>query len=133
MRLNFTTAIMSAVLAFGLVAAGQAWADSASSDWATTEQTKVRLVSAATASGGATVPLGLQFVLAPNWKTYWRSPGDAGFPVSVDWSGSTNLAAAELSWPVPHRFTLFDLDTFGYEDEVVFPIAAKPANPARPL
>ncbi len=140
MRLNFTTIVLTLLLA--LATAGQARADSApapsvlanpASEWATTEQTKVRLVSATTSSGGAAVPLGLQFVLAPGWKTYWRSPGDAGFPVSVDWSGSTNLAAAELSWPVPHRFTLFGLDTFGYEDEVVLPIAAKPADPAKPL
>ena len=25
---------------------------------------------------------GLQFELQPGWKTYWRSPGDAGFPVT---------------------------------------------------
>ena len=100
------------------------------SDWATTAQTKVRLVSAVTGSEGAKiVPLGLQFVLKPGWKTYWRSPGDAGVPVTLDWSGSTNLAGAEISWPVPRRFSLFGLDTFGYEDEVVFPIAARPADP----
>src|SRR5690242_6486841 len=135
MRLTYATALLTFLLA--LAATGHARADSASvnpaSDWATTEQTKVRLISAATASGGATVPLGLQFVLVPGWKTYWRSPGDAGFPVSVDWSGSSNLAAADLSWPVPHRFSLFGLDTFGYEDEVVLPIAAKPADTAKPL
>ena len=104
------------------------------SDWAATSQAKVRLVSAVTGSGGAeAVPLGLQFTLSPGWKTYWRSPGDAGFPVTVDWTGSTNLASAGFAWPVPHRFTLFGLDTFGYEDEVVFPIAAKLVDPGQPL
>ena len=104
------------------------------SDWAATAQTRLRLVSAVTGSEGAkVVPLGLQFVLKPGWKTYWRSPGDAGVPVTLDWSGSTNLAGAEISWPVPRRFSLFGLDTFGYEDEVVFPIAARPVDPAKPL
>ena len=123
------------VLAFGLLLAfaGAAAAEPASA-WATTAQAKVRLISAVTGSSGSgAVPLGLQFALSPGWKTYWRSPGDAGFPVSVDWAGSTNLASADFSWPVPHRFTLFGLDTFGYEDEVVFPIAAKPADPTQPL
>src|SRR6516162_2001871 len=99
----------------------------AESAWAETAQTKVRLVSAVTGSGALqSVPLGLQFILAPGWKTYWRSPGDAGLPVRVDWAGSANLAGADLAWPVPHRFTLFGLDTFGYQDEVVLPIAARP-------
>jgi suppressor for copper-sensitivity B len=107
------------------------------SAWVSTDQTKLRLISAVTAIGNGsstgTVPLGLQIELVPGWKTYWRSPGDAGFPVSLDWKGSTNLASADLAWPVPHRFTLFGLDTFGYEDEVVLPIAAKPVNPAEPM
>jgi suppressor for copper-sensitivity B len=126
--------ISSPVVAIGLLLAfaGVAAAEPAS-DWAVTAQAKVRLISAVTGSGGGSVPLGLQFVLSPGWKTYWRSPGDAGYPVSVDWTRSTNLASADFSWPVPHRFTLFGLDTFGYEDEVVFPIRAKPADPTQPL
>ncbi|MEX2008684.1 MAG: protein-disulfide reductase DsbD domain-containing protein, partial [Dongiaceae bacterium] len=55
------------------------------------------------------------------------------FPVTVDWSGSRNLAAAEMSWPAPHRFSLFGLDTFGYADEVVFPIALRPERPGEPV
>ncbi|MGH6961144.1 MAG: protein-disulfide reductase DsbD domain-containing protein, partial [Dongiaceae bacterium] len=77
--------------------------------------------------------VGLEFALQPEWKTYWRSPGDAGFPVSVDWAGSRNLAAAEMSWPAPHRFSLFGLDTFGYKDEVVLPIAVRPQTPGQPV
>jgi suppressor for copper-sensitivity B len=103
------------------------------SDWTSNAQAKVRLLSAVTGSAAASLPLGLQFELLPGWKTYWRSPGDAGFPVTLDWSGSLNLASAEIAWPVPHRFSLFGLDTFGYEDELVLPIAAKPADPAKPL
>jgi len=132
MRRNFVTIFLLAVLL--CLANGMARAEPASS-WVTTDQTKLRLISAVTAigNGSGTVPLGVQFTLVPGWKTYWRSPGDAGFPVSLDWTGSTNLASADLAWPVPHRFTLFGLDTFGYEDEVVLPIAAKPANPAEPM
>jgi suppressor for copper-sensitivity B len=120
--------------AFALLASlGEAAADQAS-DWAATKQTKVRLVSAVGGTGAAkTVPLGLQFVLAPGWKTYWRSPGDAGLPLTLDWAGSTNLASADLAWPAPSRFTLLGLDTFGYENEVIFPIAAHPADPGKPL
>src|SRR5690606_22310020 len=84
----------------------------AAGPWVANDQARLRLVSASDATGETgELRLGLQVELADGWKTYWRSPGDAGFPVSVNWSGSDNLATAELRWPVPHRFTLFGLDT----------------------
>lgn len=132
-----TLAVLAALLWLGL-AGSQAWSQGTSqgpaTGWVTTPEASLRLLSAVTGSGGqAIVPLGLQFQLQPGWKTYWRSPGDAGLPVTVNWTGSTNLAGADFAWPVPMRFTLFGLDTFGYEGEVVFPIRARPADPTKPL
>ncbi len=69
---------------------------------------------------------GIEFELQPGWKTYWRTPGDAGYPISVDWQGSVNVATAEIAWPAPHRFTLFGLDTFGYSEAVLLPVLVKP-------
>ena len=101
----------------GLAAAGP---------WAENEQASVRLISSGATTGeSGEVQLGLHFKLADGWKIYWRSPGDAGFPPSTDWSASSNLADVNKSWPVPHRFSLFGLETFGYGKEVVFPILAK--------
>ena len=86
-----------------------------------------RLVSAVNAVGDLqTVPVGLHVRLPDGWKTYWRSPGEAGVPPATDWHAATNVAEAALSYPAPHRFTLFGIDTFGYEREVVFPIALRP-------
>jgi suppressor for copper-sensitivity B len=76
--------------------------------------------------------VGLQVQLKPNWKIYWRSPGDAGLPPQLDWSGSSNFGSAKLRWPVPHRFTLFGLDTFGYEGEVVLPLMVQLAKSGEP-
>ncbi len=107
----------------------------AAGPWAEQEQLRLRLISASDAVGpeagedGQSLSLGLQFELQPGWKIYWRSPGDAGFPPSVDWSGSENLASASLSWPVPHRFSLFGLETFGYGDNVILPITARLEQP----
>lgn len=98
------------------------------------DETELRFIAAVEAVGElAEIPAGIAFRLAPGWKTYWRSPGDAGYPVSVDWSGSENLAAADLAWPAPHRFTLFGLDTFGYADEVILPVALRPESPGQPI
>ena len=104
------------------------------SAWETTDQTQLRLVSAAAAVGEMPLlRLGLEFKLKPGWKIYWRSPGAAGFPPMLDWSGSGNLARAAMAWPAPQRFSVLGLDTLGYEDEVVFPLAARPAQPGQPL
>ena len=104
----------------------------AAGDWAETEQGRVRLISAVAGVGSeGRLDLGLQFQLEPGWKIYWRSPGDAGYPPRLDWSASHNLADPTLSWPVPERFSLFGLETFGYGDEVVLPIAARAVDPAQ--
>src|SRR5579883_1572070 len=109
-------------------------ADSAASSWFETDQGKVRLIAATTAVGSAeTVQLGLEFSLAPGWKVYWRSPGDAGLPPTIDWAGSENLAGAAFAWPAPRRFSAYGLATVGYADAVVLPIAARLATPGQPL
>lgn len=120
--------MLSAVFALGVAfAAGSPQeARAAAGPWAVNEQASVRLIaSGATTGESGKVQLGLHFKLTDGWKIYWRSPGDAGFPPTTDWTASQNLAGTEKFWPVPHRFSLFGLETFGYGDEVVFPIDAR--------
>src|SRR5579871_793774 len=101
-----------AVLALALPCAARAADDDAASAWARTPQGDLRLVSAVTAAGeSGTVQLGLQFSLKPDWKIYWRSPGDAGLPPTIDWTGSANLDHTEVAWPAPHRFSYAGLET----------------------
>lgn len=114
--------------------AAAAEAGAAASPWASTEAGQVRLISASAAAGQAQeLDIGLHVRLEPGWKVYWRSPGDAGLPPRFDWSGSRNLADAEVRWPAPKRFTLFGLHTFGYGDEVVLPVVVRPARPGEAL
>ncbi|MEQ8585676.1 MAG: protein-disulfide reductase DsbD family protein [Thalassobaculaceae bacterium] len=115
-------------IACGVASTGPVAAKPAS-DWVSTEFADVRLIAAVSGTAGRdTIPLGLEFRLAEGWKVYWRSPGDAGYPPQIDWSGSDNLAAADTQYPVPHRFSLFGLETFGYDDQVVYPITARLAE-----
>ena len=103
------------------------------SAWAEGDQARLRLLSASEAVGNeAALQLGLEFQLRPSWKIYWRSPGDAGLPPDIDWSGSRNVASSGFRWPVPHRFTLFGLDTFGYQGEVVLPLTVRLSEPGKP-
>src|SRR5258708_6719572 len=107
---------------------------SGSSEWARTDQTQLRLVSATAAAGeAATLRLGLEFKLERGWKISWRSPGAAGLPPKLDWAGSRNLADAAIRWPAPERFELFGFDTFGYGGDVVLPIDARGEHPGAPV
>ncbi|HXY98696.1 MAG TPA: protein-disulfide reductase DsbD domain-containing protein [Stellaceae bacterium] len=111
---------------------GQAAAGDGASDWFVTDQGKARLIAASPVVGdAATLGLGLEFRLAPHWKIYWRSPGDAGYPPRLDWAGSTNLADAALSWPAPQRFSVSGFETVGYVGHVVLPIAARLEQPGQ--
>lgn len=98
-------------------------AEIAASDWSGNEAGKVRLLAAADAVGeAASLRLGLHFQLAPGWKIYWRTPGDAGYPPKLDWAGSTNVGEAVILWPAPKRFVLAGLQNHGYAGEVVLPL-----------
>ena len=111
-----------------------AYAGTAASDWFTTDQGEVRLIAARAAlAGQETQMLGLEFRMAPGWHIYWRSPGDAGYPPRLDWTGSANLAHVDILWPAPQRFSVLGLQTMGYSDAVVLPIAAQVADSAKLL
>ena len=99
-------------------------AKAAESAWLETDFVKMRLISASETAGmTGTLSLGLEVVLADGWKTYWRTPGDAGLAPQIFLNPILmNGAKADLHFPLPKRFTLFGLDTFGYGTRVVFPI-----------
>jgi suppressor for copper-sensitivity B len=120
--------------AFGLAAlAGAGAAGAAETPWQNAKGASARLVTAVDGTGTlGEIPAGLHIRLEPDWKTYWRSPGDAGLPPALGWAGSTNLGTATLAYPAPHRFQLFGLETYGYETEVVFPLTLPVAQPGQP-
>lgn len=98
------------------------------------DHTQLRLLSSSVGVGDTEIlTLGLHFTMRPGWKVYWRSPGDAGYPPSIGWEGSDNLDNAEMLWPVPLRFSILGIETLGYEDQVLFPIAVKLKTPGHAL
>jgi len=109
-------------------------AQAAVTDWVGNAHAAARLITAVEATGSAKrIDAGLQIRLAPGWHAYWRNPGDAGVPPSIDWSRSENLANADIAWPAPKRFSVQELETQGYEDGVVLPISVALAHPGAPL
>jgi DsbC/DsbD-like thiol-disulfide interchange protein len=79
--------------------------------------------------GGDIWQAGVLIELEPNWKTYWRVPGDTGIPPQFDWTGSKNFGAIEVGYPVPSRFQDAGGESIGYHDQVLFPLSVKPEKP----
>ena len=112
------------LLALLVTALAPAAASASESAW-TGDQTigEARLVSAVTATGRLeTLPLGLEFTLAPGWQIDWRTPGEAGLSPVLDLSESaTPDLSGSFRWPLPQRFDAFGFDNFGYENAVILP------------
>lgn len=96
------------------------------------DKASARLVAAGDLSGGA-YRAAIVIDLAPETITYWRNPGEAGVPPVFDWSGSQNLARAEVAMPAPTRIDEAGGDVFGYRTQVAYPVTITPADPARPV
>jgi len=75
----------------------------------------------------------LRIQLQPGWHTYWRIPGEAGIAPRFDWSRSQNVASITPIWPRPVVFDQNGMESFGYEDELVLPIAIRPRIADRPV
>ncbi len=75
----------------------------------------------------------IRITLNPGWKTYWRSPGDAGIPPRIDWSGSGNIRSANLTWPTPDVFSQNGMRSIGYEQELILPVQIDPKKPGKTI
>jgi DsbC/DsbD-like thiol-disulfide interchange protein len=72
--------------------------------------------------------------LATGWKTYWRVPGEGGgIPAEFDWTGSKNLAQAQVLWPAPIVWGDAGMSNIGYKDKVTLPVELTPIDPALPI
>ncbi len=75
----------------------------------------------------------IRIALEPGWKTYWRTPGEAGIPPRLDFTGSANVSDLSVRWPAPEVFDSGGLRTVGYHDGVVLPLVIRPVAPAAPV
>jgi DsbC/DsbD-like thiol-disulfide interchange protein len=75
----------------------------------------------------------ISLTLAPQWKTYWRAPGEAGIPPLFDWSGSQNVKSVTIHWPSPQVFHTNGMQTVGYHDALVLPVEVTPRDPSAPI
>lgn len=121
--------VVASALASAL-SGGQALASS--SPWVSVEGGRVRLVTAGEPDANGLLRGVLDIQLAPGWKTYWRDPGTAGVPPTVDISASKSIESAELDFPAPERHDPGAFSWAGYSRPVSLPVTFQFKGPARP-
>jgi DsbC/DsbD-like thiol-disulfide interchange protein len=118
---------LAAVLSLLLPGAPAFAADAFSTDWALAAKSQARLIA------GDDNLAGFEIALSPGAITYWRDPGDAGVPPTLDFSASDNVASVEAEFPAPKRIKEADGgEAFGYDSGIVFPLRVKPRDPTKP-
>ncbi len=134
---RLTVAILSLIALEGVVAPSAGAADGLVSQWHAAYNSKVRLVGglATSPTGGSLKTFaGVELALQPDWKTYWRMPGDSGgLAPMFTFEGSRNLADATVFYPVPQRIPDPAGTSIGYKGSVVFPIAVTARDRTQPV
>jgi DsbC/DsbD-like thiol-disulfide interchange protein len=103
------------------------------SPWAQLPASRARLVASGDRTAGGSWLAGIEIVMDEGWKTYWRTPGDAGVPPIFDWKGSTNTAAVKVLYPAPIRMNEAGSEVIAYKKAVLFPVEVKPRDASRPV
>jgi thiol:disulfide interchange protein len=88
-----------------------------------TEHAEVELIAEKTALVvGEKNTVGLSIKHAPHWHTYWKNPGDSGYPTKITWDLPSGYGVSEFDWPTPKRLATGPIVNFGYEGEVLLPL-----------
>jgi thiol:disulfide interchange protein len=107
------------LLAFSSCAAGVAQAAPVARD-----HVVVELVAERDAvTPGARAWVGLRLAHEPHWHTYWTNAGDSGLATRLDWTLPEGVRAGDIVWPAPKRLPVGPLTNFGYDGEIVLPVA----------
>jgi len=124
---------LGAVLALALVLLLPTLTAAQESNLTRSPRATVSLVSEhAAVSPGQQVRIGLRQRLAPHWHTYWKNPGDAGSPPTIEFKLPPGASVSEIAWPGPDCFIIGPVASYGYENEIVFPMTLTVPQDARP-
>ncbi|MEM7246458.1 MAG: protein-disulfide reductase DsbD domain-containing protein [Acidobacteriota bacterium] len=84
------------------------------------EQVALELVTdQAAVAPGATLQVGIHFVLEKDWHLYWENPGDSGMEPKIRFRLPRGARLQPMTWPAPQRLPLKHLVSFGYEKDLL--------------
>lgn len=90
------------------------------------EHVTVELIAAETAVlPGEGIILALRIEHDSGWHTYYKNPGESGYPTALDWDLPEGFSAEAIRWPTPHRLPFEGLVNYGYEDTILLPVLVR--------
>ena len=96
-------------------------------------RTQVRLLlSHAEARAGETVTAAIELRMPPHVHTYWRNPGESGMLTTIEWVLPEGISAGPIQWPVPEKFEVGGITTYGYHGEILLLVPLKLAPDLKP-
>ena len=81
---------------------------------------------------GETIHVALRQQIQKGWHTYWRNSGDSGEATRIKWDLPAGWRAGDFTWPAPRRLPVGPLMNYGYEGEVLLPVALTAPATAKP-
>lgn len=118
--------------ALPLAMIGATAVQAASSEWATNEGGRMRLVALPPGPDGK-VRGALQIEPKAGWITYWREPGDAGIPPKLTFPQTDKVKLNRMAYPTPKRIDTAELKDIGYDAPVAFPFELTLTDPDQPI
>lgn len=83
-------------------------------------QVEMRLITDRTAAApGETVRVGVWLEQDEGWHTYWRFNAEVGLPTDITWGLPDGATHTPYIYPVPQRFDLEGIVSYGYDDQVL--------------
>lgn len=79
-----------------------------------------------------TIHIALRQQMQKGWHTYWRNAGDSGEATKITWALPAGWTASDFTWPTPHRLPVGPLVNYGYEGEVLLPVALTAPADSKP-
>lgn len=72
--------------------------------------------------------LGIRLNVQEGWKTYWKNPGESGYPLTIDWTLPEGYEVEEVLWPTPEKSIVQNFVVYGYTDSVTLIAKIKPGK-----
>ncbi len=91
---------------------------------------KLRLVSSGLVKPDGKTLMGLEIEMPENTKTYWRVPGETGFPAELDFAGSSGVTSGKIVWPHPQLDVSTGYVDFAYFGNTLLPIEVSANDPS---